>query len=91
MPALAAGSPFCDGRASGLLDTRLEVYRLNQRRVPEITGRVIPDRVASIDEYHGRILAPLYAAIAAALSWIDGLQGGAPEAEKKARGSQASS
>lgn len=64
LPALAAGSPFRDGRVSGLLDTRLEVYRLNQRRVPEITGRVIPDRVASIDEYHGRILAPLYAAIA---------------------------
>jgi gamma-glutamyl:cysteine ligase YbdK (ATP-grasp superfamily) len=64
MPALAAGSPFMDGAATGFLDTRLEVYRLNQRRVPEITGRVIPECVAGIDEYHARILEPMYAAIA---------------------------
>jgi hypothetical protein len=64
LPALAAASPYVDGRASGLLDTRLETYRLNQKRVPEITGRVIPDRVASIDEYHSRILAPMFRAIA---------------------------
>ena len=64
LPALAAASPYVDGKASGLLDTRLETYRLNQKRVPEITGRVIPDRVASIDEYHARILAPMFRAIA---------------------------
>ncbi|MCC6707177.1 MAG: glutamate--cysteine ligase [Gammaproteobacteria bacterium] len=64
LPALAAASPYVDGKASGLLDTRLETYRLNQKRVPEITGRVIPDRVASIDEYHSRILAPMFEAIA---------------------------
>ena len=64
LPALAAASPYVDGKASGLLDTRLETYRLNQKRVPEITGRVIPDRVASIDEYHARILEPMFRAIA---------------------------
>ena len=64
LPALAAASPYVDGMASGLLDTRLETYRLNQKRVPEITGRVIPDRVASIDEYHGQILEPMFRAIA---------------------------
>ena len=64
LPALAAASPYVDGKASGLLDTRLETYRMNQKRVPEITGRVIPDRVASIDEYHSRILAPMFRAIA---------------------------
>jgi glutamate---cysteine ligase / carboxylate-amine ligase len=64
LPALAAGSPFVDGRSSGFQDTRLELYRVNQRRVPEITGLVVPDRVDSIDEYHARILAPMYAAIA---------------------------
>ena len=65
LPALAAASPYVDGKASGLLDTRLETYRLNQQRVPEITGRVIPARVASIDEYHSQILAPMFHAIAA--------------------------
>lgn len=64
LPALAAASPYADGRASGLLDTRLETYRLNQRRVPEIAGAVVPDRVGSIAEYHGRILEPMYRAIA---------------------------
>ncbi|MEQ8231688.1 MAG: glutamate-cysteine ligase family protein [Gammaproteobacteria bacterium] len=64
LPALAAASPYVDGRASGLLDTRLEVYRHNQARVPAIAGRVIPDYVASVDEYHARILAPMYRAIA---------------------------
>ncbi len=64
LPALAAASPYVDGRASGLLDTRLETYRLNQKRVPEITGRVIPERVASIDEYHSQILQPMFRAIA---------------------------
>lgn len=64
LPAVAAASPFVDGRVSGLLDTRLEVYRGNQARVPEIAGRVVPDYVASIDEYHARILEPMYRAIA---------------------------
>ncbi len=64
LPALAAASPYVDGKASGLLDTRLDTYRLNQKRVPAITGRVIPDRVASIDEYHSRILQPMFQAIA---------------------------
>ena len=64
LPALAAASPYVDGKASGLLDTRLDTYRRNQQRVPEITGRVVPDRVASIDEYHRRILAPMFRAIA---------------------------
>lgn len=64
LPALAAASPYVDGKASGLLDTRLETYRRNQQRVPEITGRVVPERVASIDEYHSRILAPMFRAIA---------------------------
>ncbi|MGE0483932.1 MAG: glutamate-cysteine ligase family protein [Gammaproteobacteria bacterium] len=64
LPALAAASPFADGRVTGLLDTRLEVYRGNQRRVPEIAGRVVPEAVTSIDEYHARILEPMYRAIA---------------------------
>ena len=64
LPALAAASPYVDGTASGLLDTRLDTYRRNQQRVPEICGRVVPERVASIDEYHSRILAPMFRAIA---------------------------
>ena len=64
LPALAAASPYVDGHASGWLDTRLEVYRRNQQRVPQITARVIPDAIASVDQYHARILEPMHAAIA---------------------------
>lgn len=64
LPALAAASPFCGGRASGLLDTRLEVYRHNQAKVPEVAGGVVPERVRGRADYEERILAPMYVAIA---------------------------
>lgn len=64
LPALAASTPLLDGRLTGRMDSRLEAYRLNQRRIPEITGRVIPEAVRSAQEYHDRILAPMYRAVA---------------------------
>ncbi|HKL54464.1 MAG TPA: glutamate-cysteine ligase family protein [Wenzhouxiangellaceae bacterium] len=64
IPALSAASPFEEGRATGWMDTRLRYYRDNQREVPEISGRVIPEAVTSIDDYHARILQPMYRAIA---------------------------
>jgi len=64
LPALAASSPVADGRLTGRLDTRLDVYRHNSRRVPLVSGRVIPERADSPEQYHRDILEPLYAAIA---------------------------
>ena len=64
LPALAASSPICDGRASPWLDTRLEVYRHNCRAIPHITGHVIPEPVFSEEEYHDRIFKPMFEAIA---------------------------
>ena len=64
LPALAASTPFLDGSYTGRRDARLATYAKNQARVPEITGRVIPEAVGSSDEYHSRILAPIYRAIA---------------------------
>ena len=64
LPALAASSPLFEGRLSEHLDTRLDVYRNNCRRVPLATGRVIPEPVFSEAGYHERILEPLFAAIA---------------------------
>ncbi len=60
LPALAASSPYVDGRASGLLDTRLDVYRTNARRIPLVTGRVIPEPVFTQAEYEG-LLESIYA------------------------------
>ena len=59
LPALAASSPIFEGRLSGVLDTRLDVYRNNCRKIPLATGRVIPEPVFSAADYHGRILEPL--------------------------------
>jgi len=64
LPALAASSPVADGRDSGFADYRLEVYRHNSRRIPEVTGLVVPEVVDSAASYRERILLPMYRAIA---------------------------
>lgn len=63
IPALAASSPFHEGRASGLADTRLEHYRCNSRKIPQMTGLVVPEAVFTRADYEARIFAPLYAAL----------------------------
>ena len=64
IPALAAASPIEQGKRSAWMNGRLRYYRDNQRAVPEISGPVVPEPVGSMDEYHERILKPMYAAIA---------------------------
>ncbi|MGW8313638.1 MAG: carboxylate-amine ligase [Desulfuromonadales bacterium] len=64
LPALAASSPLVDGRLTGLLDNRLEFYRTNQQKVPEIAGQVAPEAVFSRADYEKQILAATYRAIA---------------------------
>ncbi|HET6470449.1 MAG TPA: glutamate-cysteine ligase family protein [Pseudomonadales bacterium] len=63
LPALAASTPFLDGRATGFADARVDTYARNQIRIPSITGRVIPEPVRSRDEYQSVILEPMYRAI----------------------------
>jgi glutamate---cysteine ligase / carboxylate-amine ligase len=64
MPAIAASSPIAGGRISGLMDSRLQYYRYNQRKVPAIAGRVVPEAVFTRDEYESRILQKMYRGIA---------------------------
>lgn len=61
---LAASSPFVDGASSGLMDTRLEIYRHNAKRVPLVAGRVIPERVFTRQDYEDGLLASIYRALA---------------------------
>ncbi|MFZ5774329.1 MAG: carboxylate-amine ligase [Thermodesulfobacteriota bacterium] len=63
MPALTASSPLAEGRPTGMLDTRLHHYRHNQRAVPILTGRVVPEQVYSQSEYEQRIYQPIATAI----------------------------
>jgi gamma-glutamyl:cysteine ligase YbdK (ATP-grasp superfamily) len=64
IPALAASSPILDGRVTGLMDSRMHFYRENQKKIPSITGRVIPEPVYTRGEYEEKILGPMYADIA---------------------------
>lgn len=64
LPALAAASPVVNGRVTGLLDNRIEMYRLNQARIPSITGHVIPEPAFTRAAYQQTILDTLYRDIA---------------------------
>lgn len=64
MPALAASSPVIDGRLTGLMDSRLEVYRTNSQKIPSLTAAVIPEPVYTRDDYQRAIFDRIYADIA---------------------------
>lgn len=59
LPGLAAASPVHDGRDAGLADARLEAYRHNARRVPSVSGLVIPEPVFTKRDYEA-LLQGLY-------------------------------
>jgi gamma-glutamyl:cysteine ligase YbdK (ATP-grasp superfamily) len=64
MPALAASSPLVDRRLSGMMDTRLDVYRTNSQRIPSITGAVIPEPVYTAADYDREVFQRMYRDIA---------------------------
>lgn len=64
MPALSASTPILDGAITGLTDTRLEVYRKNQQKIPSITGKVVPEAVFSYAAYEQQVLQPMYREVA---------------------------
>lgn len=64
LPALAAASPLVEGRLTGRMDNRLNVYRSNSKRIPMVAGRVIPEQAFTEAEYNRQIFEPLYRDIA---------------------------
>ena len=64
IPAIAASSPYLDGKYTGYRDARINVYRHNQDKVSEITGQVIPEQAYSYDEYNKMIFDKVKKAIA---------------------------
>jgi glutamate---cysteine ligase / carboxylate-amine ligase len=64
LPAIAASSPFAEGRFTGWLDYRLHTYRTNASRVPAMNGRMIPEPVVGRAQYERDVLHPLYEALA---------------------------
>lgn len=63
IPGLCASSPIFEGKATGFKDSRMQVYKDNQKEIPEMTGKVIPERVFSRKEYTTQIFEPINAAI----------------------------
>jgi gamma-glutamyl:cysteine ligase YbdK (ATP-grasp superfamily) len=65
LPALAASSPFVEGKKGPFFDNRLHYYLANQRRFSTIIGDGIPEAISSKKEYESKILRPMYQQIAA--------------------------
>lgn len=63
IPGLSASSPILEGEITGFKDTRLEFYKLNQKEIPELTGKVIPEQVFSKEAYKKFIFEPIKKAI----------------------------
>jgi gamma-glutamyl:cysteine ligase YbdK (ATP-grasp superfamily) len=64
LPAIAASTPFLDGKFTGMLDSRLDFYGKNQQQIPSISARIIPEFICSESEYRQKILTPMYQDIA---------------------------
>lgn len=64
IPGLSASSPIFQGKDTGFKDARLEVYKTNQKEIPEMTGKVIPEQIFSKMEYISGIFEPINRAIA---------------------------
>ncbi|MGW8187431.1 MAG: glutamate-cysteine ligase family protein, partial [Desulfobacterales bacterium] len=64
MPALTASSPILDGKSTGFMDSRMEVYRHNSAPIPSVAGRIVPEPVSSYGGYERDIFQPMFAAIA---------------------------
>ncbi len=52
--AITASSPLVEGTLTGTCDNRLVYYRKNQKEIPLICNRIIPERIQSITDYRTR-------------------------------------
>jgi len=52
--AITASSPMVEGKLTGTCDNRLVYYRENQKEIPRICNRIIPERIHSIPDYRTR-------------------------------------
>ena len=63
IPSLSASSPIFEGEATGFKDARLNVYKTNQKEIPEMAGKVIPEQVFTKKDYYRDIFDPINKAI----------------------------
>ncbi|MEC9282065.1 MAG: glutamate-cysteine ligase family protein [Bdellovibrionota bacterium] len=63
VPALSSSSPIVEGKLQKNSSSRLGFYLQNQRRIPSIIGKAIPELIKSKQEYQEKVLEPMYADI----------------------------
>ncbi|MBW2962020.1 glutamate-cysteine ligase family protein [Mesonia aestuariivivens] len=63
LPSLAASSPIFEGKNTGFKDARMQVYKTNQKEIPVLAGKVIPERVFNKKAYKKQIFNPINKAI----------------------------
>lgn len=63
IPGLCASSPIHEGKNTGIKDTRLDYYKTNQKKIPQLTGSVIPEPVFNKSAYQTVIFEPIKKAI----------------------------
>jgi len=63
LPALAASSPIFEGQVTGFKDSRMQVYKTNQKEIPVLAGKIVPEQVFSKKDYSEKIFNPIVAAI----------------------------
>ena len=63
IPGLAASSPVLDGNFTGYKDARMHYYKSNQKEIPHMTGKVIPEQVFNKADYNKIIFEPITEAI----------------------------
>lgn len=60
IPAISASSPIYGNKIRKNKDNRLLFYRDNCKRIPSVTGKVVPENIKSIEEYKKKILGKIY-------------------------------
>jgi gamma-glutamyl:cysteine ligase YbdK (ATP-grasp superfamily) len=56
LPAIAASSPIYECKKGPNNDNRLHFYKLNQKEVPTVTGKVIPEYAESFKQYKKAVI-----------------------------------
>jgi gamma-glutamyl:cysteine ligase YbdK (ATP-grasp superfamily) len=64
LPAIAASSPFYEGKPGRDIDNRLQFYKINQKEVPSIGGDVIPEYAFTLEAYRHDIIGGYSMALA---------------------------
>jgi hypothetical protein len=49
--AVTASSPLVEGQLRGIADNRLIYYRENQKEIPLICNRIVPEKIRTVDDY----------------------------------------